>query len=358
MSGMMSLAEKVASQLRQEIRSGSYAAGQRLSDEHKLADRFGVSRGTVRQALKILGTERLIIRHQGRGTFISTPAYGGVAESRSTLLAIMVYENEYFFSSIVHAASSQAATKGYMLITGENSSQSTEQQHIQAFINNRVRGVVVTPRLDVSVDTYRRLQKNFQTVFLDRSIRSLDTHFVSVDDYLGTFKAAEYLIGLGHRSLAYVGHDDPRDYPCQPNRMRGFADACRLHDIPMSDNRLYELSENDFSQGINTLFKVKPPPTAVVCFSDSWALRVIQAAHMRGLAVPGDISVVGFDDSVLSRENDIPLTSVAPKYAQVGRCAIDMLIEQIENRVSPDKRSVLIAPTLTVRDSTAPPLPS
>ena len=93
--GMLSLADRTAARLREEIRRSKYGVGDQIPDEHSLARQYEVSRGTIRQALGILGAERLIVKHQGRGTFVSNPSFGTMADKQTKLLGIMVYEKEY-----------------------------------------------------------------------------------------------------------------------------------------------------------------------------------------------------------------------------------------------------------------------
>ena len=99
---IMSPVSAVAENLRQKIRSGEFVMGTRLRDERSLADEFSVSRGTVRRALGILENERLIVRQQGRGTFVADTAYSAAAGVAPALIGVLVYEKEYYVDAKDH----------------------------------------------------------------------------------------------------------------------------------------------------------------------------------------------------------------------------------------------------------------
>jgi len=352
--GAMSLAHKAAARLRDEIRKGTYAVGQRLCDEHSLANKLGVSRGTLRQALKILDNERLIIRQQGRGTFVTNPTCGPVMDKQTALLGIMVWEKEYFFDKIIHAASARAAMRGYMLITGTNTTTSEERRHTEAFLENSVRGVAISPMVNEPRDNYLRLVKaNVPVVMIDRTLPDLDEDFVSVDDYRGTYLAAKHLIKLGHRRIAYIGHNDPNDFPCQPRRYQGFRDACEQSGLAVPKQWRIQTDFQNAERPLGELLGGQTRPTAVVAFNDDWAVKVIKVAKQLRLAVPGTLSVVGFDDSAMGRDYDVPLTTINPRFEEIGKTVVDLLVDKIENPESHSTRNVLISPRLVVRGSTA-----
>src|SRR5436190_13200172 len=140
-------AARAASALRQEIREGKFSVGERLANERLLSKRFGISRGTIRQALKILESERLISRQQGRGTFVANPQFAPMpAGARAALIGALVSEKEAYFGSILQAASSESAARGYMLTTGSNETQDAEEKHVDALLRSGIQGVVFAPR--------------------------------------------------------------------------------------------------------------------------------------------------------------------------------------------------------------------
>ena len=351
-NNMLSLADRTATRLRNDIHGGKYAVGQRLDDEHSLARKLKVSRGTIRQALNVLRTERLVVRHQGRGTFVTNPAYGPIGNTQTALLGFMAYDREYF-GKIIEGASARASSQGYMLVTGSNVTVEEEKKHIEAFLKSGLKGVIMSPHPNASSEMCSHLHKaGISVVTLDTTFPDYQEDFVGPDDYKGILLATQYLIGLGHEKLAYMGHDVRRDIPCRLNRQRGFHDACEQAGVEVPESWIIEANENNYASILTKLLENENRPTGFVSFNDIWATRVIDVARSLDLKSPEDISVIGFDDSELACNCDIPLTTVRPDFVQIGQAAVDLLVGKIENTQPHSNRSILITPSIVVRKST------
>jgi len=348
-----------AAKLREEIRRGRYAAGDRLSSEPLLAKKFGVNRGTIRKALTILQKERLIARQRGHGTFVSSPTFGQGAGANVSMIGVMVWEKEYYFGAIIQEASGYSTSRGYMLTTCSNVTAETEDLGVNAFIKNGILGIVLAPNLrNSSSGAYKRLiEKNIPVVIIDSLIPGVNEDFVSIDDQQGTYLATQHLIELGHTKIGYVGHNVHTNVPSQPERLAGFLNACKQSNITVPENWQVETSfdAEDYLPKLRSFLGQEPRPTAIVTFNDMWAVRVIQVARELHLRVPEDISVTGFDNSSESKNYDIPITTVNPEPGAVGITAVDLLISKIEGKHPDFKRKILINPTLVVRKSTTPP---
>jgi GntR family transcriptional regulator of arabinose operon len=354
---ILTLSSIAAGKLRKDIHSGRYKIGQRLANEHDLADNFGVNRGTIRKALKILEEERLIARLHGQGTFVTNPTYAQTAGTKVSLIGAMVWEKEYYFGAILNGAFSRSASRGYVLTTASNTSENLETNNIGASIKSGIRGMLLAPRSH-SLNTYKRLvEANIPVVMLDTILPSIKEDFVSVNDLQGIAMATEHLIELGHTRIGYIGSDDNYDLPCTPNRLEGFLGTCMRHKIETPDMWRIEVSGDldTYLPKLHNLLGQSNRPTAIVAYSDIWAVRIIQVARELGLRVPHDLSVTGFDDSEASRNNSVPLTTISPEPDEIGTTIIDLLIEKIENPRPRPKRSILITPRLVVRESTAKP---
>jgi GntR family transcriptional regulator, arabinose operon transcriptional repressor len=360
MPEMMMPSHLAAAKLREEIRKGRYAVGDRLSSEPLLAKKFGVNRGTIRKALTILQQERLIARQRGHGTFVSSPAFGEGTRANVSMIGAMVWEKEYYFGAIIQEASGYSTSRGYMLTTCSNETPDFERSGTDAFIRNGILGVVLAPNLSTrSREAYNRLiAENLPVVIIDSLIPGINEDFVSIDDQQGTYMATQHLIELGHSQIAYVGHNEHTDLPCQPERRAGFLNACRQSDITVPEAWIVEaasLDAQDYLPKLRNLLGQGNRPTAIVTYNDVWAIRIMQVAREFQLNVPNDLSVTGFDNSAVSRDYDIPLTTVSPEPNAVGMTAVDLLISKIEGRRSGFKRKILITPSLVIRKSTAPP---
>jgi LacI family transcriptional regulator len=168
----------------------------------------------------------------------------------------------------------------------------------------------------------------------------------------GATQATAHLTELGHRRIAAIG--GPADRLATQERLRGYHAALAVEGV-LPDPDLIRYADFTVEGGraaADALLRLPDPPTAIFAFNDSMAVGVIQAAAARGLRVPGDISVVGFDDSAEATMTVPALTTVRQPLAELGRTAVSLLLRQIGNRRLEPLR-VELATRLVVRDSTA-----
>lgn len=350
---VLSIVHRVAMTLRERIQSGQYALGDRLPTERELAESFGASRGTIRQSLALLEAERLAVRHQGRGTFAVNAKHARHQAGVSTLLGLLVYEREYFFNPVIQAASIEAGRHGYVLATGINSSAEAEREHLEAFLGNRARGLIMVPREPYSRATYMRLRRDgLPIVMLDNVLAGVAEDYVTMDSAGGTSLAVEHLAELGHRHLAYLGHNKAGDNPCRPMRKAGFIEGCEARGILLPPDFVIETDLDSVATRLAPLLRRPDRPTGLVCYNDAWAVAAMRAARELALRIPNDLSVVGFDDSFMAERADPPLTSVNPEHRELGAAAVRLLIEKIEQPRRRPAVGILINPSLAARTST------
>ncbi len=177
---------------------------------------------------------------------------------------------------------------------------------------------------------------------------------VGATNWAGGMAATDHLLGLGHQRVAIIS--GPADYLCSQARVAGYRSALERAGIPY-DPALVRYGdfhhEGGFIRG-GELLELPAPPTAIFAGSDQQALGVYEAARQRGLRIPEDLSVVGFDDLPLARWVSPPLTTVRQPLAEMGKVAAEMLGDLIEGTPLRTQR-VELSTELMVRHSTAPP---
>jgi LacI family transcriptional regulator len=181
-----------------------------------------------------------------------------------------------------------------------------------------------------------------------------DLASVGATNWAGGIAATDHLIGCGHHRIAAIA--GPADYLCSRARVDGYRsalDRADLHYDPALVRHGDFYHEGGFVHG-GDLLDSSDPPTAIFAGSDQQALGVYEAARQRGLRVPQDLSVVGFDDLPVARWMSPPLTTVRQPLAEMGRVAADMLGTLLEGSPLASRR-VELATELVVRMSTAPP---
>jgi DNA-binding LacI/PurR family transcriptional regulator len=195
---------------------------------------------------------------------------------------------------------------------------------------------------------------------------------VNIDDRGGAAAAARHLVGLGHRRIAIVTTGTSGEFGVlgdlrgagtshpERERLRGWSDVLSGAGIePVVVRTEHGDPVASGAAAGELVFGRRVRPTGVLCFSDALAVGVMRAARDEGLDVPGDVSVVGFDDSPLARQVDPELSTVRQDVAVKGRAAVAALIGQIdaaaEGVPTPANQRVLLPTELIVRASTARP---
>ena len=177
---------------------------------------------------------------------------------------------------------------------------------------------------------------------------------VGATNWSGGRAATEHLIGLGHERIAIIGGD--LHAPSAHARLAGYRHALEIAGIAADPELIREGAYQPHTGYEQTLalLDLPHPPTAIFAGSDMQALGALQALRSRGLSVPGDVSVVGFDDIPLAALTAPPLTTVRQPLAEMGRVAAHMLVQLIAGE-RPDTLQVELVTTLVLRESTAPP---
>jgi LacI family transcriptional regulator len=199
----------------------------------------------------------------------------------------------------------------------------------------------------------RRL--NVPVVVVDPAgVPSLDVPTVGAANWTGGLRATEYLISLGHRRIGFIA--GPPRLLCSRARMDGYRAALEAAGIPLEEELIREgdfYHESGFTGG-TSLLAMPNPPTAIFASSDQMALGVYEAVRQRGLRVPDDVSVIGFDDLPEVRWSSPPLTTVRQPLAEMGLLAARTILRVAQGEKIESPR-IELATELVIRDSTAPP---
>ena len=194
-------------------------------------------------------------------------------------------------------------------------------------------------------------------VFIDVHTPSVDTMpRVIGDDVLGSSLAARHLVGLGHRSIAFIGDalEDPFGFTSSHDRQAGFTAELARAGIAVPDEWVGHAAHGRYEARdlARRMLTGDRRPTAIFTASDTQALGVITAARDQGLAVPDDLSVVGYDD--IETADYVGLTTVRQQLFESGRSGAELLLAEIE-RPSDEPPVTRLTPELVVRATTAPP---
>ncbi len=363
-------ASSVPAQLRsilaREIKDGRYGDSGRLPSERALAERFGVSRTSVRESLNLMVKEGALVRVIGKGTFVASiignlPNAANPNPGRSTEekhLAFLIGENIFQFvqpgySRILVGAEQTCRHQGYRLLfhsVGEE--ENDPQLGLSPGQPNGIYGCLVAGGLRKrSLD--RLLDWNVPVVLTDLIVQDGNTSAVGADYGIGTAQAIEYLVGLGHKAIGFIGFPNSEKY-------RTYWQTLEKLELPYNPHLVQFLQLPNVEPGILSGFNAMQEmiasgslPTAVIATNDLVAMGLIEALKMVDISVPERMSVIGCDD--LGHDVNPPLTTIRSYPEEVGRIAARMLIDQLSGASTPAR--IAVPTELVIRGTTAAPPP-
>ncbi len=245
-----------------------------------------------------------------------------------------------WFPLLVKGIENTARVHGFAItLCDSNNDPEIEKKQLSSLMDRGVDGLILIPT-DSSGSRLRELAEGYvPVVFLDRDIDHPGTHYVTSDNEGGAYQAAKYLISLGHRSILYLG--GRTDINTEPQRYAGFRRA--LEEAGISpDSHAHLLGEYSFDKARELVAKVahhRPRFTAIFASDDFMALGAKQALEERGLRVPQDVSLVGFDDIPFA--SLISLTTISQPAFELGKSALLLLNDVMNKRVVAPQKIVL-----------------
>lgn len=280
----------------------------------------------------------------------------GLAARRSYLLG-MIYDNPdaLYINDVQRGVLSVCREFGYELVVHPCDMHSdTLTQEAIGFVNrSKLDGVIILPPISENNDLAGALG-NSRVNYVRLASIALDKaeHVVISNERSAAAAMAEYLVGLGHTRIGYIA--GPKGMKSTRERLEGFREALEKHGCkPKRD--MIARGAYTFESGIecgHTLLKNATPPTAIFASNDEMAVGVINVAQEMGLSVPGDLSVAGFDDSILASRSFPKLTTIRRPVKAMARLATTKLIASIDGRDKDARSGEMLVPSLVKRDST------
>lgn len=259
-----------------------------------------------------------------------------------------------FFTDVARGVEGPLALERRPLILG-NSAQDPEreQSYLDLFEEQRVAGLLITPVGNI-LDRLRRLRdRGTSVVIVDRLSRAKEFSSVSVDDKLGGQLAVEHLLSTGRRRIAFIG--GPFGLTQVKNRLgaaRKAVEAAGAAEIIAIESATMDVAAGRLAAEQFLALPKRKRPDAVFAANDLIALGVLQALTLAGVAVPGDIAIIGYDDIEFASSAAIPLSSIRQPALDMGRTAASMLLELIADPDNAKVRHITLKPELVIRTST------
>ncbi len=328
-----------------------------------VARQAGVSKATVSAVLNNTGSVKATTRDQVVSVmdllnYRPTQLAGRSASRRVKSIGLLIKEiDNPYYAEIVLGARGLASQNGYTLLVASSEGEfEAERRAIELLQSKDIDGLVATPVLDQHADLshfFELKRRNFPFVLLEE-VLGVPASLVDVDNSVGARKAVEYLIDQGHTRIAHFA--GPRYSMHSQQRIDGVRHACSASRLVFTDHDIVETGAHlidGYRVGLE-YFRDRPAterPTAVTCYNDLVAIGVCRALRELGLGVPGDVSVIGFDDIPVLEYFPVQLTTVRVPKFRMAEIATEMLIRHVESKTTIPPQKVYLDAELVIRES-------
>jgi DNA-binding LacI/PurR family transcriptional regulator len=302
-------------------------------------------------------TEAKVLEAVAELGYVPNAPARNLARRRSGVIGFVVPEiSNPYFGSIADYVVEAVERHGRLVLLCSHRSQSVKQSsYIDLLDSGAIDGMLYLGSFRSNERLAAAITDGLPVVVVDEPIAGLPpVSSVVMDDYAGGYQATSYLVALGHRRIAFVS--GPAELGSVQERYRGYCDALRVGGIDAEGqvNLAGQFTEQFGMSALPHLLAAAQPPTAAFVASDYIALGVLSAAEMHGINVPGDLSIVGFDDIRFSQYVRPRLTTIRSPVDRLAQQGVELLFERLHDPQAPARTQVLPV-ELVIRESAAAP---
>ena len=271
-----------------------------------------------------------------------------------TIGLLVTATNNPFFAEVMAGVEQYCQKNQYNLIIATTGGDAKRlQQNLQTLMHKQVDGLLLMygdSRFQADIE----LAISLPLVVMDWWFTELNADKILENSVLGGYLATKALIDAGHRKIGIITGNLKKSVA--QNRLQGYKNALSEAKIALNPHWIVE-SHFDFeggALGIQSLLTQSSRPTAVFCCSDTIAVGAYQAIQQQGLRIPQDLSIMGYDDIELARYLSPPLSTICQPKAELGKLAVEALLQRIKNP-NENYRTLVLEPTCILRGSISTP---
>jgi DNA-binding LacI/PurR family transcriptional regulator len=327
-----------------------------------IAKELGISPSTVSRALNnnpaiSEKTRKAVVKLARKKNYQPNLLALHLLQKKTNTIGVIVPEiTSYFFSSIINGIQDFVNPLGVNMIIGQtNESYEEEKSIVQTFTSINVDGFLLSPSSESNKTDHLEMlvANNIPLVIFDRDCEGIEVDKVFVDEYSGAMQAVEYLIQTGCRRIAHIA--GPQTLSTARHRLRAYKDALQKHKLPIREEYIIETNGFTPEHGIEPskkLLSLPHPPDAVFTINDGVAIGSMYVIKESGIQIPGEISVIGFDDDPHSSYFKPSLSTVWQPTYEMGMLSARLLMKRISSNNELSKlRIETLFPELVVRGS-------
>jgi len=254
-----------------------------------------------------------------------------------------------FFSELARYIEDKANEYDYnVVICSTDYLKEKEDMYISLLMQKNVDGFILASGFEHFETVQKLMDEEVPVVIVARNYPEVPVNLVAIHDYEAGYQATSYLIQQGHKRISIIA----RDIWSNRERFRGYSDAMKDHQLPIP-SEIYYAKESTIQAGHDSLQQImqesKIAPTAIFACNDMMAVGAIKASQKMGLVVPDDISVIGFDDTLIAQIINPALTTIAQPKKKIANEAVDLLMSAIDGDTK--NHTIILKTELIERES-------
>ncbi|SFE75383.1 GntR family transcriptional regulator, arabinose operon transcriptional repressor [Paenibacillus algorifonticola] len=327
--------------IKSNILSGTYKAGEQISTESALQSSYNVSRQTVRKAILELSNEGFLRSEKGSGTYVSSQyrSRSGGNAAKKTIGVITTYISDYIFPSIIRGIEGRLNEDNYsLLLASTNNDIMQEKKALEMMLSYGVDGLIIEPTksnlYNPNIAYYLSFkEQEVPFTMINAYYEELEVPFFCLDDVQSSYLATRELIAKGHSQIGIIAKMDDLQ---GKYRMKGYIKALgeaklRLH--PEQVLSFDTATKPDLSTNLEEFLNDnRDVLTALVCYNDEVGLEVVNVCRRLGISIPDELSIIGQDNSYIAKNANIKLTTLTHPQEQMGRDAADWVIKNLQGK--------------------------
>lgn len=322
-----------------------------------VASAAGVSYGTVSRVINNdphvhPNTRTRVVETIERLGYVTNRQARSLAGGRSNMVGVLVPDlGTGYIGEIIRGIDSELSlTDLDLILYTTHRTASKEENYVANLAEGMVDGLLLVLPRNPTDYINALTQRNFPFVLIDHQGAAEGCPAVGATNWQGGYSATEYLVKLGHTRIGFI--TGSMDLGCAVERLEGYRAALRTYHILDDETLIYPgtFVQTDGYTGTSKLLDLSEPPTAIFASNDVMAMGAMDAVRNRGLRIPDDVSIIGFDDIPQSALVRPALTTVNQPLENMGRVATQMLLNLLQGAEKRAKR-VELPTELIIRDS-------
>lgn len=330
---------------------------------YDIAEKLNLATSTISRALQDHHTiskktiKKVKETAEKMGYVPNTLAAGLRGNKTKTIGVLIPTITQPFLSSLISGIEIAAQKSGYtVIIMQSHDSYEEEVNMAKALYSNRVSGVISSLAMETRDTSHfdQFISNNIPLVFVDRVPKDFNTFRVIIDNYAAGYKATKHLIDQGCTRIAHLtaGSEFGNLYN---ERKRGYLEALKDNNIPIDENLTVYLKAVTYEEGVkasNKLFDLNPIPDGIFASGDILAVSAVQTAKKRGLKVPEDIAVIGFNNDPISQIIDPNISTITHPAEKMGKASADIILKNLKSAKKDDVKEITFLNTeVIIRES-------